>query len=63
MGINDNEDTGDITFVSTDKVADDFSANVSEQLVLEAKDGKVLKQYTRQEFMDSKDEDKVLSPT
>lgn len=62
MGINGNEDTGDITFVSTDKVASDFSANVSEQLVLEYKDGKIIKQYTRQEFMDSKDEDKGIEP-
>ena len=62
MGINGNEDTGDITFVSTDKVADDFSTNVSEQLVLESKDGKIIKQYTRQEFMDSEDEDKGIEP-
>ncbi len=62
MGINDNESSGDITFVSTDKVAEDFATNVSEQLVLESKDGKIINQYTRQEFMDSKDEDKGIEP-
>ncbi|MFD2917393.1 Na(+)-translocating NADH-quinone reductase subunit C [Psychroserpens luteus] len=54
MGINGNESTGDITFVSTDKVAEAFSENVSEQIVLEVKDGKILKEMTRDEFMKSK---------
>lgn len=52
LGINDNESTGDITFVSTDKVAETFKNNVSEQLVLEYKDGKIIRQLTRQEFLD-----------
>jgi|GEM_PF-19375 len=62
MGINGNEGTGDITFISTDKVADAFTSNVSEQLVLESKDGKIINQMTRQEFMDSKDEGKGMEP-
>ena len=35
MGVNDNESTGDITFVSTDKVADEFSTYIKQQLVIE----------------------------
>jgi len=62
MGINGNEGTGDITFISTDKVAEAFTSNVSEQLVLESRDGKIINQMTRQEFMDSKDEGKGKEP-
>ncbi|WP_055434965.1 Na(+)-translocating NADH-quinone reductase subunit C [Lacinutrix algicola] len=35
MGVNGNEGTGDITFVSTDKVAGEFSTYIKEQLVIE----------------------------
>ncbi|WP_452221723.1 Na(+)-translocating NADH-quinone reductase subunit C [Lacinutrix salivirga] len=56
MGINGNEGSGDITFISADKVADAFKTNVSEQIVLEVKDGKILKEMTRDEFMNSKDQ-------
>ncbi|WP_299384153.1 Na(+)-translocating NADH-quinone reductase subunit C [uncultured Lacinutrix sp.] len=35
MGVNDNESTGDIAFVSTDKVADEFSTYIKQQLVIE----------------------------
>ena len=42
MGVNENEGTGDIAFVSTDNVANKFSENISEQLVLEYKDGKII---------------------
>ncbi|AUC83384.1 Na(+)-translocating NADH-quinone reductase subunit C [Lacinutrix sp. Bg11-31] len=56
MGINGNEGTGDITFVEKAKVADAFKTNVSEQIVLEVKGGKVLKEMTRDEFMKSKDQ-------
>ena len=62
MGVNENEGTGDIAFVSTDNVANKFSENISEQLVLEYKDGKIINQMTRQEFMDSKDEGKGIEP-
>ena len=62
MGINGNEGKGDITFITTDIVAEAFSTNVSEQLVLESKDGKIIGQMTRQEFMDSKDEGKGKEP-
>ncbi|WP_339882493.1 Na(+)-translocating NADH-quinone reductase subunit C [Polaribacter vadi] len=62
MGVNENEGTGDIAFVSTDNVANKFSENISEQLVLEYKDGKIINQLTRQEFMDSKDEGKGMEP-
>ena len=53
MGVNDNEGEGDITFVSTDKVAEMFKTNVSEQLVLEIKDGQIIKEMTAQEFKDA----------
>ncbi|MFD1063162.1 Na(+)-translocating NADH-quinone reductase subunit C [Winogradskyella litorisediminis] len=62
MGVNENEGTGDITFVSTDKVADDFSTNISKQIVLESKDGKIINEYTRDEFMNSEDADKGIEP-
>ena len=62
MGVNENEGTGDIAFVSTDNVANKFSENISEQLVLEYKDGKIINKMTRQEFMDSKDEGKGMEP-
>lgn len=35
IGVNGNEGVGDITFVSTDKVADDFSKYITKQLVIE----------------------------
>lgn len=35
MGVNGNEGDGDITFVSTDKVADDFKKYITKQLVIE----------------------------
>ncbi len=53
LGVNGNEGAGDITFVSTDKVAEAFKNNVSEQLVLEYKDGKIVRTMTRQEFLDA----------
>jgi Na+-transporting NADH:ubiquinone oxidoreductase subunit C len=56
MGINGNEGSGDITFISTSKVADAFETNVFEQIVLEEKDGKILKEFTRDEFLKSKEE-------
>lgn len=52
LGINGNEGTGDITFVSTDKVAEAFKTNIKEQLVLEYKDGAIIKTMNRQEYMD-----------
>lgn len=39
MGVNGNEGVGDITFVSTDKVADAFSKYITSQLIIE--DGEV----------------------
>lgn len=62
MGINGNEGTGDITFVSTANVANDFSTNVSQQIVLEVKGGKILKEMTGEEFKNSKDADKGIEP-
>ncbi len=56
LGINANEGTGDISFISTDDVADAFSTNVSEQMVLEVKDGRIINKMTRQQFLDSKEE-------
>jgi Na+-transporting NADH:ubiquinone oxidoreductase subunit C len=62
MGINGNEGKGDITFISTDEVAESFASNVSEQLVLESKGGKIISKMSRQEFMDSKDDGKGKEP-
>ena len=50
MGVNENDERG-IIFISTDKVAAAFSNKVSEQLVLEVKDGKIIKEMNRKEFM------------
>ncbi|HNP68629.1 MAG TPA: Na(+)-translocating NADH-quinone reductase subunit C [Aequorivita sp.] len=38
MGINGNESDGDITFISTDKVEEVFSANIKKQLVIQGDD-------------------------
>lgn len=62
MGINANEGSGDISFISTDKVADVFGNNVFEQIVLEEKDGEILKQMTREEFMNSKEDGAGIEP-
>lgn len=62
MGINGNQGTGDITFVSTANVANDFSTNVSQQIVLEVKDGKIIKEMTGDDFKNSKDADKGIEP-
>jgi Na+-transporting NADH:ubiquinone oxidoreductase subunit C len=62
LGVNGNEGSGDITFISTEKVAGEFKTNVSEQLVLESKDGKIISRMTRQEFLDSKEEGKGKEP-
>ncbi|WP_299666305.1 Na(+)-translocating NADH-quinone reductase subunit C [uncultured Polaribacter sp.] len=50
MGVNENEE-GSITFISTDKVAEAFATKISEQIVLEVKDGNIIKEMNRQEFM------------
>src|SRR5690606_10869259 len=50
IGVNENGDN-DIVFVGTDKVGELFSTKISEQLVLESKDGNIVKQMTRQEYM------------
>jgi len=52
LGINGNEGAGDITFISTDKVAEAFKSNIKEQLVLEYKDGSIVKTMNRQQYMD-----------
>ncbi len=62
MGINANTGKGDITFVSTDKVAEAFASNLSEQIVLEYKDGKIINEMTGKAFMESKDEGKGIEP-
>ena len=58
MGVNGNEGKGDITFISTDKVANEFKTNVSEQLVLESKDGKIIAEAKPIELK----EKKVIEP-
>lgn len=50
MGVNENVE-GSITFISTDKVAAAFEDKVSAQIVLEIKDGRILKEMSREEFM------------
>ena len=62
MGINGNEGTGDITFVDAKKAEAEFASNVSEQVVLEVKDGKIINQMTGEEFANSKDADKGIEP-
>ncbi|EGV44128.1 Na(+)-translocating NADH-quinone reductase subunit C [Bizionia argentinensis JUB59] len=53
MGINGNEGTSDITFISTAEVAEAFSTKVSEQIVLEYKDGQIIQEMTREEYMEA----------
>ncbi|MFQ3305304.1 MAG: Na+-transporting NADH:ubiquinone oxidoreductase subunit C [Polaribacter sp.] len=62
LGINGNEGKGDVVFVSTDNVANEFQTNITEQIVLESKDGKIINQISRQEFIDSKEEGKGKEP-
>jgi len=50
MGINENDDSS-ANFVGTTEAPELFTKNVSEQLVLESKEGEILKQMTREEFM------------
>ena len=52
MGVNNNDESSAV-FVSTDKAPQLFTDNVSEQIVLEVKDGKITSQMTRQEYMDA----------
>lgn len=52
MGVNNNEENSAI-FVSTAEAPALFNQNVKEQLVLESKDGKIVSQMTRQEYMDA----------
>ena len=52
MGINEN-DEGSAVFVSTEEAPKLFSDKVSEQIVLEVKDGKMISQMNRQEYMDA----------
>ncbi len=62
MGVNSNEGSGDISFVSTDRVADAFQNNVFEQIVLEVKDGEIIKKMSRDEFLSSKAEGAGIEP-
>ncbi|MDC0007265.1 Na(+)-translocating NADH-quinone reductase subunit C [Winogradskyella sp.] len=52
MGVNANEGTS-ANFVSTKEAPALFTENIKEQIVLEVKDGKILSQMTRQEYMDA----------
>ena len=60
FGVNGNEGVGDVVFVDKNKVADAFKTNVTEQLVLESKDGEIVKTMTRQEYLDSSE--KAVEP-
>ena len=62
MGINGNEGTGDFTFVDAKKAEAKFATNVSEQIVLEVKDGKIINEMTGEEFANSEDTDKGIEP-
>jgi len=52
LGVNENGES-DIVFVGTDKVEEIFATTIKEQLVLEVKDGQIVKQSTRQEYKDA----------
>ncbi|MGS2725142.1 Na(+)-translocating NADH-quinone reductase subunit C [Psychroserpens sp. BH13MA-6] len=52
MGINNNEETSAV-FVSTEEAPELFTQNIKEQLVLESKDGQIINEMTRQEYMDA----------
>ena len=52
MGVNNNDESSAV-FVSTEEAPKLFSDKVSEQIVLEVKDGKMISQMTRQEYMDA----------
>lgn len=52
MGINENDETS-ANFVATTEAPALFQENVEEQLVLESKDGEIIKTMTRQEYMDA----------
>jgi Na+-transporting NADH:ubiquinone oxidoreductase subunit C len=52
MGVNNNEESSAV-FVSTKEAPALFTENIKEQIVLEVKDGKILSQMTRQEYMDA----------
>ncbi|TYB79255.1 Na(+)-translocating NADH-quinone reductase subunit C [Bizionia myxarmorum] len=51
IGINGNEGPSDISFISTSEVAEAFSTKISEQLVLESKDGQIIQVMTREDYM------------
>ena len=51
MDVNENDESS-ATFVSTAVAGEKFSKYITEQLVLESKDGKIVKTQTRQEYMD-----------
>jgi Na+-transporting NADH:ubiquinone oxidoreductase subunit C len=52
MGVNNNDDTS-AEFVATENAEKLFKENVQEQMVLMAKNGKMVSQMTRQEYMDA----------
>ncbi len=52
MGYNENDERS-MAFISADKVAEMFKTKVKEQLVLEYKDGNIIKKQNRQEYMDA----------
>ena len=52
MGINNNEESSAV-FVSTEEAPALFTENIKEQIVLEVKDGKIISEMTRQEYMDA----------
>lgn len=52
MGVNNNDESSAV-FVSTSEAADLFAQNIKEQMVLESKDGEIVKEMTRQEYMDA----------
>ncbi len=52
MGINNNDDTS-ANFIATENAEKLFTENVEEQMVLTSKDGKLVSQMTRQEYMDA----------
>lgn len=52
MGVNENDESS-ANFVATTEAPELFTQKVSEQLVLESKDGEIVSQMTRKEFMNA----------
>lgn len=59
LGINNNDETSAV-FISPEKAPEAFEKNVTEQLVLTFKNGKIVKKQTRQEYIDETGQEPYL---